>query len=131
MRRTAAFYTAIVLAPILLILVVLRIGQGLEAPDSASIVAAATHVDDSPETGLAAQVMGNLAGNGSSPLARLVLQMLVIIVAARVLGWVFVRLGQPAVIGEIVAGVLLGPSLFGAVAPHAFATLSHPNPWGL
>ncbi|WP_158913614.1 cation:proton antiporter [Caulobacter sp. S45] len=46
------------------------------------------------------------------------LQMLVIIAVSRVVGWVGKRfLGQPQVVGEMIAGVLLGPSLFGAVAP--------------
>jgi Kef-type K+ transport system membrane component KefB len=46
------------------------------------------------------------------------LQMFVILAACRLCGW-FVRrwLRQPQVIGEMIAGVLLGPSLLGAVAP--------------
>jgi Kef-type K+ transport system membrane component KefB len=46
------------------------------------------------------------------------LQMFVILAASRVCGW-FVRrwLRQPQVIGEMIAGVLLGPSLLGALAP--------------
>ncbi|HET6575965.1 MAG TPA: cation:proton antiporter, partial [Fimbriiglobus sp.] len=36
-----------------------------------------------------------------------------------VLGRLFVRIGQPPVIGEVVAGILLGPSLLGAVWPEA------------
>ena len=61
--------------------------------------------------------------NAHHPLARLLLQMIVIIVAARVLGTVASGLGQPAVIGEIAAGVLLGPSLLGTVAPGVSAFL--------
>jgi Kef-type K+ transport system membrane component KefB len=38
-------------------------------------------------------------------------------------GWIARRLGQPRVIGEIVGGILLGPSLFGRIAPQAFAGL--------
>lgn len=37
------------------------------------------------------------------------------------------RIGQPAVIGEIIAGVLLGPSLLGAVWPAASAWLFPPG----
>lgn len=37
----------------------------------------------------------------------------VIVVVARVLGWLFVRIGQPAVVGEVVGGIVLGPSLLG------------------
>src|SRR5262245_29666565 len=40
-----------------------------------------------------------------------------VIALGRALGWLFARLGQPPVIGEVVAGILLGPSLLGAVAP--------------
>jgi len=46
------------------------------------------------------------------------LQMFVILAACRVCGWVVHRwLRQPQVIGEMVAGVILGPSLLGALAP--------------
>jgi Kef-type K+ transport system membrane component KefB len=46
------------------------------------------------------------------------LQMFVIVAACRICGWVVRRwLRQPQVIGEMIAGVLLGPSLLGAVAP--------------
>jgi len=48
-----------------------------------------------------------------TPLARLLLQFIVIILATRVVGSLFAKLGQPAVLGEITAGILLGPSLFG------------------
>lgn len=46
------------------------------------------------------------------------LQMFVILAACRLCGWIVRRwLKQPQVIGEMIAGVLLGPSLLGAVAP--------------
>ena len=54
-----------------------------------------------------------LLENFHSPLARLLLQFIVIILATRLLGSLFARFGQPRVIGEITAGILLGPSLFG------------------
>lgn len=43
----------------------------------------------------------------------LLVQLAVILVAARVGAWLFARLGQPEVVGEIVAGLALGPSLLG------------------
>ncbi len=49
------------------------------------------------------------------------LQIIVIVVSGRALGILLKRIGQPSVIGEIAAGILLGPSLFGQVAPGAFA----------
>lgn len=42
---------------------------------------------------------------------------MVIIAASRLAGALFRRIGQPQVMGEIVAGILLGPSLLGAVWP--------------
>src|ERR1044072_744238 len=44
----------------------------------------------------------------------------VILITARVLGEICRKFKQPAVIGEILAGILLGPSLFGAVFPDVF-----------
>ena len=46
------------------------------------------------------------------------LELFVIVAAARAVGWLGKRfLGQPQVVGEMIAGVLLGPSLFGLIAP--------------
>ncbi|AYV48881.1 cation/H(+) antiporter [Caulobacter flavus] len=46
------------------------------------------------------------------------LQMFVIIAVSRLVGWLAKKyLGQPQVVGEMIAGVLLGPSLFGLLAP--------------
>lgn len=45
------------------------------------------------------------------------LQMSVILLACRIVGWAGRRIGQPQVVGEMVAGVVLGPSLFGLLAP--------------
>ena len=59
----------------------------------------------------------------SGPLPLLILQACVIIVAARLIGSLARRIGQPAVIAEVIAGILLGPSLFGRVAPGTFAQL--------
>ncbi len=50
-------------------------------------------------------------------LSSVLLQLIVIIAAARIMHTLFRRLGQPGVVGEIVAGLLLGPSLLGHVFP--------------
>jgi Kef-type K+ transport system membrane component KefB len=64
----------------------------------------------------------SLAGRLGHPASILFLQLVVILAVARGIGLVFAKLGQPAVIGEMVAGILLGPSLLGAAAPavHSF-----------
>lgn len=65
------------------------------------------------------------------PLAILLLQIITIILAAMALGYVFRKLRQPAVIGEIIAGIILGPSLVGHYFPgfsdFLFPKASMPN----
>jgi Kef-type K+ transport system membrane component KefB len=56
-------------------------------------------------------------------LELLIAQILTILAAARLIGWLFRKIHQPRVIGEMVAGILLGPSLFGWVAPGFHETL--------
>lgn len=55
--------------------------------------------------------------NLRSAISILLLQLIVIVVVARLVGRLFLKLGQPPVMGEIVAGILLGPSLLGLVSP--------------
>lgn len=54
-------------------------------------------------------------------------QLIVIVAVARAAGIAARKLGQPIVVGEIVAGLLLGPSLFGALFPDLFAAVFKPN----
>ncbi|HKV94709.1 MAG TPA: cation:proton antiporter [Candidatus Angelobacter sp.] len=49
---------------------------------------------------------------------RIIIQLILILLAARLVGSLFRRMGQPQVCGEIAAGMLLGPSCLGALAPH-------------
>ena len=51
-------------------------------------------------------------------LVTLVLQMVVVLALCRLVGSLFLKIGQPRVNGEMFAGILLGPSLLGWVAPH-------------
>ena len=58
-----------------------------------------------------------------SALSFILVQLILMIAAARVMNTVFRRLGQPGVIGEIMAGLMLGPSLLGHFLPGVSATL--------
>jgi Kef-type K+ transport system membrane component KefB len=53
----------------------------------------------------------------------LLLQLIVILAAARILGLILRYFGQPMVIGEMIAGLMLGPAVFGALAPSLQAAL--------
>jgi Kef-type K+ transport system membrane component KefB len=52
---------------------------------------------------------------------QLILSIGAILLAARVFGWIFHRIEQPRVVGEMAAGIALGPSLFGRFLPDAFS----------
>jgi Kef-type K+ transport system membrane component KefB len=58
---------------------------------------------------------------------HLLLALLAVVVAGRLLGRLFTALGQPPVIGEVIAGVLLGPSLLGAISPEAYRFILPPT----
>lgn len=61
--------------------------------------------------------------NFSHPLAILLLQIVTIILVARLFSWGCRKIGQPSVIGEIAAGIVLGPSLAGMYFPEFSAFL--------
>jgi Kef-type K+ transport system membrane component KefB len=71
------------------------------------------------DTGPLAQLRDHLR----DPLPLLLLQVVVIVLAARLVGRLFGRWGQAPVIGEMIAGILLGPSLLGWLWPPAQAFL--------
>src|SRR5262245_44777977 len=64
-------------------------------------------------------------------LLPLLWQLALIILAARVFAVLFRRLGQPSVVGEIAAGLVLGPSVFGYFFPDAFRAVFHPAAEGV
>ena len=52
-------------------------------------------------------------------LARLLIALVVLLIAAHGMGGLFARFGQPPAIGEILGGMLLGPSVLAAISPQA------------
>ncbi len=67
------------------------------------------------------------AGAHASPLVAVLIALACVTLTARAIGAVFERwLRQPPVLGEIVAGLLLGPSALGAISPTAQAMVIHP-----
>jgi len=107
MRKFALIYAGAVLATVLAAVALARWGADLYP---------------APGSGSAMTTVAVPAG-ATPPLLMLLLQMLVVIGAARLLGRGFRRIGQPAVVGEIFAGILLGPSLLGLLWPQALAAL--------
>lgn len=63
----------------------------------------------------------------SAVLFHVLLALIVIVLAARAFGFLFARLQQPPVVGEVIAGIVLGPSVLGALAPSASLYLLPPD----
>jgi Kef-type K+ transport system membrane component KefB len=63
-------------------------------------------------------------------LFTLVLQIAVILAVCRVVGTIFLKIHQPRVVGEMFAGIMLGPSLLGWMAPQLSASLFPPSSLG-
>jgi Kef-type K+ transport system membrane component KefB len=110
------------------ILFSLYAGRNLTKPTAEPARTTAVQVSRvAPPPTLQSSAGSGLALNASSALSHLFIQLGLIIGASWAVGWAFVRLGQPAVIGEMMTGVLLGPSLFGLLAPKAFSFIFAPG----
>lgn len=72
-------------------------------------------------------ILHQFLSNLKVPLSILLLQIIVILIFSRIFGIIFKKLGQQTVIGEIVAGICLGPSILGWMFPGVFAFLFPPN----
>ncbi|ATC65653.1 cation/H(+) antiporter [Nibricoccus aquaticus] len=123
MKRTAVFYLLLLVVAGLGVLALLRAGASLPPPSAvpgATAQAASVAVNAGEVSAVESMITG-LRANFDAPLGHLFLQLLVIIGISRIAGAIFSKLGQPSVVGEMAAGILLGPSLFGWVAPEAFA----------
>jgi len=99
LARTLSGYAAMILGTGAAFMVIRSFGAHLAAPTPEHADAAAA-VRAGPDTML-----------------HVLLALIVVILAARGLGAAFKRIEQPPVIGEVIAGIALGPSLLGRVAP--------------
>ena len=86
-----------------------------------------------PARPLYAALAADAPGTVDAPLTEhevlvFLVQILLLVAVARLLGAVMKRLGQPPVVGELLAGVVLGPSLFGLTLPawHDWVFVSEP-----
>jgi Kef-type K+ transport system membrane component KefB len=110
LRKLVLLYLALTGIPVAAILAIMAAGARLTAP----------HVTGSAPVGSSESI-------GAVPLALLVGQIDVILVISRLVGLVFRQFRQPQVVGEMLAGILLGPSLFGWIAPDLSARLFPPS----
>ena len=107
-------YATLVGLPALALLAILRVGNAVVAKDGTLTTPGAL-----PATGPASHT----ASATTFDLPLLLAQIIVILVVARLTGALVRRLGQPQVVGEMIAGIALGPSVLGAQAPQLAALL--------
>src|SRR5258708_26454822 len=105
--RAAGAYAAMIGALVLIYLAIRSYGETLGAPAPATDA-----------------VFGSAAARANAgELLHVLLALVVVIATARGLGSIFRSAHQPPVVGEIIAGILLGPSLLGRLTPGISAYL--------
>ena len=109
--RTLLFSLSAVGGTVAIFLVIRHLGGDQEAPEAGAL----TRLGRPPP----------VAAN--EVLVHVLLALVVILVAARLLGILFRWLKQPPVLGEVIAGILLGPSLLGRLAPDVSNILLPPS----
>lgn len=140
MKRSLVFYVLVVLVFGSLLWFVFNQGAKLDAIRSLQTTAGealeAAELQNA-ESGSHDQVgavivfLRSLSENLAHPLSLLLIQIAIIMLLSRVLASLVSKIGQPMVIGEIIAGILLGPSFLGYFWPGAsqfiFQPASLPN----
>ncbi len=104
LRRAATLAATLAAVAVLVVAAVLALGSGLHGAHHAS--AQATTTPTAPTT-----------QSAQSAIVAVLRAIAIVLALTAALGWVAVRLGQPRVIGEILAGIALGPTLLGAIDP--------------
>lgn len=88
------------------------IPHSISTVESATVVKTQPVIIDSSET-----VLEQFIHNVKSPLGLFLLQIIVILMVSKIFGVLLTKIGQPSVVGEIIAGIFLGPSVIGLLFP--------------
>jgi Kef-type K+ transport system membrane component KefB len=113
MLKALLGYVAMLFGAIALFLIVRSMGEALDAP---------APMPFSPSSGAGAAATGS-----PNALFHVLLALAAVVLMGRLLGGLLRALGQPPVIGEVLGGILLGPSLLGRVAPDVSAFVLPPS----
>ncbi|HEY3971924.1 MAG TPA: cation:proton antiporter [Candidatus Sulfotelmatobacter sp.] len=114
-RNFVVAYALLVGLPLLGLGAVLRTGRTTQAPTAIGGVFKL-------ESGVGHVLMPDLF--------ILILQIAVVLSVCRIVGAIFQKIGQPRVVGEMFAGIMLGPSLLGWLSPHSSSYLFPPSSLG-
>lgn len=121
LKRLSCLYVVTLLTAGAVIMSVLHFGPAAQPPPAEGALSEKALAITTSAHSAVATLANNLRANFDHPLSRLLVQLLVIIALAKGAGRLCRHIGQPAVVGEIITGILLGPSLLGLVAPEAFS----------
>jgi Kef-type K+ transport system membrane component KefB len=117
--RNLFFYLATIGVFSVLMIWIIKSGKNLEAGMNV--------VQNENEGSSWTLFMDSFTQNIGHPLAVLLLQIITIIITARIFSWLCNKINQPVVIGEIIAGIVLGPSLIGRYFPGLSSSLFPAN----
>ncbi|HEX2982760.1 MAG TPA: cation:proton antiporter, partial [Ignavibacteriales bacterium] len=123
--KTLGFYAGFIGIFLILVLLILSQGEQLEKSESAAKnnSAQTEQVEHAPSGHSSDSFLSGLLNNLKHPISIALLQIIVIAAFSRIIGRLFLKIGQPIVIGEIFAGIFLGPSLLGYLLPDVSAFL--------
>lgn len=113
--RNTIFYVVLIGTLLAVMYWVIHLGTQLQAPELIG--------GEKISKGAWQDFTSTLLHSFKHPLAILLAQIVTIIIAARIMGWVCIKIKQPVVIGEMLAGIILGPSLLGLYFPEFSHTL--------
>jgi Kef-type K+ transport system membrane component KefB len=130
MNRNLIFYVLTIAIFGSLLWFVFNQGAKLEEIQS-SQTSATNQVEATAPGGAILVFFKSLSENLEHPLSLLLMQIVVIVLASKLLASLVGKIGQPVVIGEVIAGILLGPSVLGhfwpGVSHFLFQPASLPN----
>jgi Kef-type K+ transport system membrane component KefB/uncharacterized protein YdcH (DUF465 family) len=131
MKKSYTFYISVLVAFVFLIWLILKEGerknpittghnQKTEITNNTKINDGNCNTIQKEELSVLDNTINTLKKQLSSPLTILLVQIIIIVILSRILGISIGKLGQPIVIGEIIAGIILGPSFLGSIFPETF-----------
>ena len=122
-NQSLTFYTFMILLFGLLMFVILHLGEKQHGLDKAiSSITVPTNLYEGYQAFYQLFIEQIQTGFG-----LLLMQVVVILLVCRAFGWLFNLFGQPTVIGEITAGIMLGPSILGHFFPDTSVFLFPPE----
>lgn len=124
--KSITFYFIIILVFGSLMYLIVKEGETRQAD---SVLQSMQNAPQNMEEGFVV-FWNSLTHHIQSPIGILLLQIITILLVCRLFGWLFQKIGQPTVIGEIVAGIVLGPSVLGHLLPDVSTFLFPPDSLG-